>query len=103
MKSFVLTPKAEEDFDAIDDYVAERFGNAVAERVTEKLFETFELLAEQPGIGTARPQWTAEEVLFWPVPGTPSLIIYSDREPLQILRIWNGRQDPREIEGGLSE
>ncbi len=53
MKSFVLTPKAEEDFDAIDDYLA--------------------------------------------------LIIYSDREPLQILRIWNGRQDPREIEGGLSE
>ena len=101
MKSFVLTRKAEEDLDAIDDYVAERFGNAVAERVTERLFETFELLAEQPAIGTARPQWTSAEVLFWPVPGTPSLVIYRDTAPLEVLRIWNGRQDPREIEGSL--
>ena len=56
MKSFVLTHKAEEDLNAIDDYVAERFGNAVAERVTERLFESFALLAEQPGIGTPRLQ-----------------------------------------------
>jgi len=103
MKSFVLTEKAEEDLDAIDDSVAERFGDVVAERATERLFETFRLLAEQPGIGTARPQWTSDEVLFWPVPGTPSLIIYRDGNPLEVLRIWNGRQDPREIEGSLSE
>ena len=86
MKSFVLTPKAEEDLDAIDDYVAERFGNAVAERVTERLFESFQLLAEQPGIGTLRPQWTREEVLFWHVPGTPSLVIYRDAVPLRANR-----------------
>ena len=102
MKSFVLTHKAEEDLDAIDEYVAERFGNAVAERVTERLFESFALLAEQPGIGTPRLQWTSEAILFWPVPGTPSLIIYRDTTPLQVLRVWNGRQDPREIEGSLS-
>ena len=103
MKSFVLTPKAEEDLGAIDDYVAERFGDAVAERVTERLFESFQLLAEQPEIGAPRPQWTSEEALFWPVPGTPSLIIYRDGKPLVVLRIWNGRQDPQEIEGSLSE
>jgi plasmid stabilization system protein ParE len=101
MKSFVLTPQAEDDLDAIDDYVAERFGDAVAERVTERLFESFELLAEQPGIGMPRPQWTSEEVLFWPVRGTPSLVIYRDTDPLEVLRIWSGRQDPREIEGNL--
>ena len=103
MSSFVLTRRAEEDLDAIDDYVAERFGDAVAERVTERLFETFGLLAEQPAIGTPRPQWTSEEVLFWPVAGTPSLVIYRDTSPLQILRIWNGGQDPREVEVSLGE
>jgi plasmid stabilization system protein ParE len=103
MRSFVLTHKAEEGLDAIDEYVAERFGNAVAERVTERLFESFARLAEQPGIGTPRLQWTSEDVLFWPVPGTPALVVYRDTTPLEVLRVWNGTQDPRKIEGNLSE
>lgn len=102
MKRFVLTPRAAADLDAIDEYVAERFGSAVAERVTERLLETFGRLAEQPGLGTPRPHWTTEEVLFWPVAGNPSLIVYRDTRPLQVLRIWHGRQDPGELGGGFA-
>lgn len=64
MKRYLLTPLAEEDLNRIDEYLSERFGNAVAEQATERLIHTFELLATQPRIGQTRPQWTSEEVLF---------------------------------------
>ncbi len=97
MNRYLLTRIAEADLNRIDEYVAERFGNAIAERVTERLFETFELLASQPRIGHTRPHWTSEEVLFFVVSGTPALVTYRDTTPLEIVRVWNGRQDPRKL------
>jgi plasmid stabilization system protein ParE len=62
--SFRLTQRAEADLDEIDDYVVSEFDEAVIER----LFETFELLADNPHIGRPRPEWASEDVLFFPVP-----------------------------------
>jgi plasmid stabilization system protein ParE len=75
--SFRLTARAEADLDEIDDYVASEFGEAVAERVIDRLFETFELLADNPG--------------------APSVIIYRSRDELEVLRVWHGRRDPTRI------
>ena len=47
---YVLTPLAEADLDGIWDYVAERFGFDVADRVLDSLHDAFRLLAENPGM-----------------------------------------------------
>jgi len=101
--SFRLTARAEADIDEIDDYVASEFGEAVAERVIDRLFETFELLADNPGIGRPRPEWAPDDVYFFPVSGTPSLIIYRSRDALEILRICHGRRDPSRIDPEIEE
>ena len=100
MRRYALSRLAAQDLNQIDDYLSERFGHVVAEEATERLVRTFELLASQPGIGNTRPEWSEEDVLFFPVPGTPSVVIYRDTRPLQIVRIWNGRQDPRLLDSG---
>ena len=51
---YVLTPLAEADLDGIWDYVAERFGFDVADRVLDSLHDAFRLLAENPGMGHIR-------------------------------------------------
>jgi plasmid stabilization system protein ParE len=101
--SFRLAARAEEDLDEIDEYVASKFGEDVAERVIDRLFETFELLVDSPHLGRPRPNWAPDDVRFFPVPGTPSLIIYRSRDALEILRIWHGRRDPSRIDSEIEE
>jgi len=96
--SFRLTARAEADLDEIDDHVASEFGEAVAERVIDRLFETFELLADNPRMGRPRPEWAPEDIHFFPVSGTPSVIIYRSRDALEVLRVWHGRRDPARID-----
>jgi len=101
--SFRLTARAEADLDEIDDYVASEFGEAVAERVIDRLCETFERLADNPCMGRPRPDWAPNEVCFFPVSGTPSLIIYRSRNPLEVLRVWHGRRAPSRIYPEIEE
>jgi len=95
--NFWLTARAEAGLDEIDDYVASELGDAVTERVMDRLFETFERLADNPRIGRPRPEWAAEDIHFFPVSGTPSVIIYRRRDVLEVLRVWHGRRDPTRI------
>ncbi len=96
--SFRLTARAEADPDEIDDHVANEFGEAVAERVIDRLFETFELKADSPRMGRPHPDWAPDDVRFLPVSGTPSLIIYRSRDVIEVLRVWHGRRDPSRID-----
>lgn len=73
-----------------------RYGR-VAENL-HRLFETFELLADNPRMGRPRSASAPADVHFFPVSGTPSVIIYRTRDVLEILRVWHGRQDPARIE-----
>lgn len=59
----------------------------------ERLVRTFELLAEQPGLGHARPDLTSDSrVRFWAV--GPNLIAYrSMQESLEILIVERGARD----------
>lgn len=97
MKRYRLTLLAIEDLDRIDDTVAELFGEDAATKAVARLEETFEMLAQQPHVGRPRPEWTKAAVLFWPVPGTPTLVIYRDTNPLEVVRLWDARQNPRRV------
>ena len=89
---YVLTPLAEADLDDIWDYVTERFGFDVADRVLDSLHDAFRLLAENPGMGHIREDIAPPPCTFWPV--GPSLIaLRPDVRPLQIVRVVRGERD----------
>ena len=91
-RGYVLTRLAEADLNRIWDYVAERFGFDVADRVLESLHGAFRLLAENPGIGHTREDIAPTPYSFWPV--GPSLIaLRPDVRPVQIIRIVRGERD----------
>jgi plasmid stabilization system protein ParE len=67
-------------------------------KVSDRLYDAFELIASQPGIGRKRPEWTSADVRFWAMRTDPYLIIYRERVPLEIVRVWSARKDPPSME-----
>jgi plasmid stabilization system protein ParE len=65
MSSYVLGTGAEQDTDEIWEYIAEDNIDA-ADRWIGKLFDAFENLSRNPGIGHKRDDLTSQPVLFWP-------------------------------------
>jgi plasmid stabilization system protein ParE len=53
--TYRLSPLAEEDLDEIWSYVAEHASPTTADRLIDAIIDRFDLLAEHPGIGRARP------------------------------------------------
>ena len=93
--SYFLTPQAQADEEIIDYLLTA----SVPLQTTEQVFDRiFELIASQPGIGRRRPEWTSADVRFWAMITDPYLIIYRERVPLEIVRVWNARRDPSTIE-----
>lgn len=91
-REYVLTQLAETDLDQTWDYVAERFGFDVADRVLDSLHDAFRLLAENPDIGHSREDIAAPPYSFWSV--GPSLIAFRpDVRPIQIVRVVRGERD----------
>ena len=89
---YVLTPLAEADLGDVWDYVAERFGFDVADRVLDSIHDAFRLLAENPGMGHIREDIAPPPYSFWSV--GPSLIaLHPDVRPLQIVRVVRGERD----------
>jgi len=66
MKEYVLCVGAELDLDEIWEYIAHDNINA-ADRWIGKLFDAFEAIARNPGIGHTRQDLTDYPVLFWPI------------------------------------
>ena len=64
-----------------------------AERVEERLYEAFGLLAGNPGLGHERSDLTDRPVLFWPVRQTSYAAIYRLASPLEIIRVIHWRRD----------
>ena len=52
-----LSPLAEQDLDEIWSYVAEDATPTTADRLIDDIIHRFDLLAEQPGMGRARPEF----------------------------------------------
>ena len=90
MPSVLITPAAEEDLINIWIYIA-RDNEEAADRVYEAAENTFELLADSPGIGTPyHPRRTQlKGVRFFPVNKFHSYLIYyrEKQEGIEVIRI----------------
>ncbi len=96
MSGFRLTKRANKDLDDIDDYLSQEAGDDTAEMVTGRILEACDRLSKRPGMGHRREDLTDRDVRFWSV--YSYLVIYRERQPLEVLRIWSGRQNPEDLD-----
>jgi toxin ParE1/3/4 len=91
VKEYVLSIGAELDLDEIWEFIAQDCIDA-ADGWIGKLFDAFEALARNPGIGHKRNDLTDYPVLFWPVPS--SLILYPvQAERIEFVAVTQGSRD----------
>lgn len=91
MNEYVLSAAAELDLDEIWEYIANDSIDA-ADRWIEKLFDAFEKLALNPGMGHKREDLTAYPVLFWPV-GAYLILYRAQKERIEIVAVTQGARD----------
>ena len=91
MKEYVLGRDVEWDLEEIWSYIAQDSPDA-ADRWVSKLFDAFEAIAQNPGIGHTRKDLTSYPVLFWPVGAY--LILYRFKNDLvEIVTVTQGARD----------
>jgi len=100
-KRYRLTEQAEADLDGIDAYLSERAGDEAAEALTDRLFEAFALPATR-SIGHRRRDLSDEDLFFWFVDWY-GIVYWNTAEEIVVLRVWDGRRDPRALRRSLSE
>ena len=91
MNTYVLSRAAERDLEQIWDYVA-KDNVAAADRLIERFFRTFDMLAHNSRIGHTRADLTRHPVLFWPV-GNYLVIYRNKRKRVQVVGIVHGKRD----------
>ncbi|MGA3082399.1 MAG: type II toxin-antitoxin system RelE/ParE family toxin [Terracidiphilus sp.] len=91
MKEYVLSVGAELDLDEIWEYIALDNIRA-ADRWVGKLFDAFDVLARNPGMGHKREDLTAYPVLFWPV-GAYLILYRVQSERVEIVAVTQGARD----------
>ena len=88
--SYRLSALAEQDLDEIWSYVAEDASPTTADQLIDAIIDRFELLAEHPRMGRARPEFG---------PGVRSftaenyIVYYRHEDDVLIARILHGRRD----------
>ena len=85
-----LSELAEKDLADIWYYVAEDASLETADRLIDAIFNRFELLVEQPGMGRNRPEF-GEGVRSFVVES--HVIYYRHDQDLLIARVLHGRRD----------
>jgi len=91
MKKYLLSIAAEQDLDDIVTYIAQDNPSA-AMQMLEELFCAMDMLAEHPNAGHVRSDLTDKPVRFWTVK-YHYLIVYRDKNPIEIVRILSGYRD----------
>ena len=91
MSGYILADDAVLDLEAIWDYIAADNIDA-ADRWIAKLFEAFEALGQNPGMGHKREDLTRFPILFWPV-GAYLVIYRTQRSPIEIVAVTQGSRD----------
>jgi antitoxin ParD1/3/4/toxin ParE1/3/4 len=95
MKSFVLTPRAEQDISDIWDYIADDSVKA-ANRVLGALEKALQRLANTPGIGHMREDLADRRHRFYLI--YSYLIVYrAETQPLQVIRVLHAARDVQSI------
>lgn len=99
-RRFLVSDPASQDIDEILAYVLEQSGHQRAQHVVDRLHETFQRLAESPGLGHKREDLTSLPVLFYGV--WSYLVIYKpETKPLEVVRILHGARDVEALLGGV--
>lgn len=92
MSGYRFTADAIDDLDKLLYYLAEQSGWGLSTRIEAELFESFALLAANPGLGHSRTDLTREPVVFFTI--DPYLIVYDrDTNPIVIHAILHGSRD----------
>jgi plasmid stabilization system protein ParE len=91
MKGYVLSTGAELDLDEIWEYIANDSIQA-ADRWIDKLFDAFDKLARNPGMGHTREDLTTYPILFWPV-GAYLILYRTQSERIEIVAVTQGARD----------
>jgi len=86
-----LLPNAQQDLRDIDDWVLEHFGLRFADRTKRNLHDTFDLLADHPGMGSVRPGTRNKSFRFFHL--KPYWIVYQPGEPILIHRVYHAARD----------
>ena len=91
MRKYVLGIAAELDLDEIWEYIAQDNIES-ADRWVGKLFDAFDAIVRNPGIGHTRHDLTAPPIMFWPVGNY--LVLYRVRkEEVEIVAVTQGARD----------
>lgn len=91
MKEYVLSTGAELDLNEIWEYIA--LDNIRAtDRWIGKLFDAFEALSRNPGIGHNREDLTAYPILFWSL-GAYLILYRVQKEFVEIVAVTQGARD----------
>jgi plasmid stabilization system protein ParE len=89
--TYILSVDAELDLDEIWEYIA-RDSLDAADRWIARLFDTFQSLAQNPGIGHRREDLTTLPLLFFPVEAY--LILYRvQTKSIDIVAVTHGARD----------
>ena len=91
MSEYVLGTAAELDLDEIWEYIAQENIDA-ADRWIGRLFDAFESLARNPGMGHRRDDLTAYPILFWPV-GAYLILYRFQKKMIEIVAVTQGARD----------
>ena len=91
MSRYILGRDSEQDIDALWEYIAKDSLQA-ADRLIAEIFDAFESLARNPGIGHKREDLTKLPVLFWPV-GNFLIIYRAERSLVEIVAVVHGKRD----------
>lgn len=96
MNGYTITAIAEADIKGIVHFIASRDGVDRALHVHDKFVDAFEALSQAPAIGRRKPEFTDDNIRWWPVLGF--LVVYdAERSPIDILRVIHGARDLPEL------
>jgi plasmid stabilization system protein ParE len=98
MRAYALTPLAKADIFDIWAYVADDNDDA-AYRVTQAIYDAYELAAKWPWLGPSREDLTKRALRFWVVTPYPNytIVYMPETAPVQVVAVLHGKRDVRRI------
>lgn len=94
MKSYRLTPAAENDLFSIWSYIALR-NEAAADDLESEILNACLRLSAKPDLGHFRRDLTQRNLRFFSVRSCCLIVYNSESDPLEIIRILHGARDAK--------
>lgn len=93
MLNYSVSATARKDLDDIWGFYAEAESEAVADRIVDRLYSSFDLLSEYPYMARTRPEY-ALGIRSHKVPTTPYIVFYFPTDTgIEITQVLHGSRD----------